>query len=216
MPQLTTGIMPYLEDRIHISESLGSLGFAYKSAKPFPHVVLDEMFSSDLLDQLVDEIPTLNREKWVSHNEDRLVKSNLRSAIDLGEAGYELTAFLHSAMFLYFLSEVTGIWGLLPDPYLGGSGYHVLPPGGKFDVHVDRNTDHGTGLTRRLAMLIYLNRNWDHTYGGQLELWNADGTRCERVIEPAFNKTLIFEIGDQNFHGVRPVACPPGDRKSVV
>ena len=41
---------------------------------------------------------------------------------------------------------------------------------------------------------------------GQLELWNQDGTRREKVIEPIFNRTVIFEIADTNFHAVRPVA----------
>jgi 2OG-Fe(II) oxygenase superfamily len=217
VPQLATGIMSYLEDTIHLSDTLESLSLAYQTAQPFPHVVLDNMFSNERLNQLVDEMSALNREKWVRHEEERLVKSNLRSAVDLGETGWQFTALLHSAKFLYFISEITGIWSLLPDPYLGGGGYHVVPQGGKFDVHADRNTDHATGLTRRLAMLIYLNHGWNEAFGGQLELWNADATRCEKVVEPIFNRTLIFEVGDQNFHGVRPVTCPAGfARKSFA
>jgi hypothetical protein len=38
---------------------------------------------------------------------------------------------------------------------------------------------------------------------------NADATRCEVSIEPAFNRTAIFEIKDPNFHGVpRTIRCP--------
>ena len=66
------------------------------------------------------------------------------------------------------------------------------------------------GLQRRLAMLVYLNKAWQPEFGGQLELWNQDGTRCEKVIEPIFNRTVIFEIADSNFHAVRPVASGSG------
>jgi hypothetical protein len=94
----------------------------------------------------------------------------------------------------------------------------VIPDGGYFDVHVDRNIAYETGLTRRLSLIVYLNKRWRHEYGGQLELWNSDASRCEAVIEPVFNRAVIFEIAEQNFHGVpTPVACPEGrSRKSFA
>lgn len=152
----------------------------------------------------------------VHHRNSQFVKSNLRSAVDLGPAGYEFAAFLNSAGFLYLLSEMTGIWGLLPDPYLGGAGYHVVPSGGKFDVHADRNTDLHTGLLRRVVVLIYLNKDWDAAFGGQLELWNADATQCEKTIEPLFNRAVVMEIGDTNFHAVRPVLTDSRSRMSFA
>ncbi len=126
--------------------------------------------------------------------------------MDLGDKGMEFIAFLHSAGFLYFLTEITGIRALLPDPYLSGAGYHMVPAGGRFDIHADRNLDQYSGLQRRLAMLIYLNKGWKPEYSGELELWDQTASKCEKVIEPVFNRTVILEVGDKNFHGVRPVA----------
>lgn len=210
-----SGIMTVLSGKIHLQDSLENLASKFRSAKPFPHVVIDNMFPDDVLDRLVDEMPPLTQKKWVESHDEHLTKFNLRSAVELGETGYQFAAFMHSAAFLYFLSEVTGVWQLLPDPYLQGSGYHILPRGAKFDIHADRNTAYETGLTRRLSLITYLNKSWKHEYGGQLELWNVDGSRCEAVIEPLFNRTIIFEIADQNFHGVpSPVACPPGGKRN--
>jgi hypothetical protein len=209
--QQHSAILSVLHEKLNVQESLAVLAAKYKSARPFPHIVIDNMFQDELLNRLINEMPPINQKKWVENNDEHLTKFNLRSAVELGETGYQLVAFLHSAAFLYFLSEVTGIFQLLPDPYLQGSGYHILPRGAKFDVHADRNTAYETGLTRRLSLITYLNKSWPHEYGGQLELWNADGTRCETVIEPVFNRTVIFEIGDQYFHGVPShVDCPPG------
>jgi Rps23 Pro-64 3,4-dihydroxylase Tpa1-like proline 4-hydroxylase len=206
-----SGIHQLLAGTIRLPASIEELGSAYRSAKPFKHLVLDNLFSDDLLDRVISEMRPMGEGDWVQEDNDHIQQFNLRSAVYLGEAGSELTAFLHSAKFLYFLSEITGIWELLPDPYLQGGGYHLIPPGGKFDVHVDRNTAYSTGLTRRLSLLIYLNKDWKHEYGGQLELWNKEGTECEVAIEPIFNRTTIFEITDQNFHGVpATVACPEG------
>jgi hypothetical protein len=208
---MTRDITSFLSDKITLPQSLDKLVSSFNKARPYRHIVIDNMFPDKLLDQLVTEIPSLTNDHWVHEDDDHLQKYGLRSAVELGETGYQLTSFLHSAGFLYFLSELTGIWQLLPDPYLQGSGYHMIPCGGKFDVHSDRNTAYGTGLTRRLSMIVYLNKNWKHEYGGQLELWNSDGTRQEAVVEPLFNRTIIFEIAGPNYHGVpKTVACPNG------
>lgn len=216
MEQAPTGILSLLNERVSLPASTEELAIAYRNAKPFPYLVIDNMFPDELLERVLQEIPELGEGKWVHDRYDRQVKSQLRSAVDLGDAGYEFSCFLHSAKFLYLLSELTGIWGLLPDPYLGGAGYHVVPSGGHFDVHADRNVDPMIGLKRRLAMLVYLNKAWKSDYGGQLELWDQKATRCEKVIEPCYNRTVIFEIGDFNFHGVRTVLNESRTRKSFA
>ncbi len=209
----TTTVLSYLRLQLKLTKSVEELQDIFKTAAPYPHLVLDDVFPSETLDALLNELPPLNSDKWVHERHDRLVKSNLRSAVDLGDHAFQFAAVLHSAGFLYFLSEITGVRPLLPDPYLSGAGYAVVPEGGRFDVHADRNVDQHSGLERRLAMLIYLNKNWKTEYGGQLELWDQNGTKCERVIEPVFNRTVLFEIGDKNFHAVRPVTDGLGVRR---
>jgi hypothetical protein len=206
----TPEVLSLLHCKLSLSRSLEDLLEGYKQARPFPHLLLDNLFPSVILDSILEELPPASSEKWVNHRNELVVKSNLRSAVDLQEHAFELVSILHSAAFLYFLTEITGIKGLLPDPYLGGAGYHVVYEGGKFEVHADRNTDYHCGLHRRLAMLVYLNMDWRPEFGGQLELWNQDGTRCEKVIDPIFNRTVIFEIDDHNYHAVRPVASGSG------
>jgi hypothetical protein len=209
----TSAVLSSLRCNLSLAKSPEELLDDYQTAHPFPHLVLDELFPPETLNSLLEELPPASSSKWVNERHDRMIKSNLRSAVDLSEQAFQFAATIHSASFLYFLSEITGIKALLPDPYLSGAGYHVIPPGGKFDVHADRNTDHFSGLERRLAMLVYLNKSWDPQYGGQLELWNQDGTQREKVIDPIFNRTAIFEIGDRNFHAVRPVTERSGRQR---
>lgn len=205
------GAEEIVADTIRLETHVRSLGDDYQSAKPFPHLILDNLFSNELLERVIGEMLPPGDANWVRHDDDNLKQFNLRSAVDLGDAGTQLVAFLHSARFLYFLSQVTGIWELLPDPYLQGAGYHVIPRGGKFDVHVDRNLAYSLGMIRRLSLLVYLNKDWRTEYGGQLELWSEDGSRREVSIDPIFNRTTIFEITDKNYHGVPSVVkCPEG------
>lgn len=184
---------------------------AYQNASPFRHVVIDGLFDPGLLDPLSAEMTGIARGQWmVVENEGSERFLRMRSVVQLRDSGMQLLSLVHSASFLYMLSEITGIWQLLPDPYLQGSGYAAMRPGDFFNVHSDRSVAYETGLTRRLAMIIFLNKSWKPEYNGQLELWNPEATKCEASIEPIFNRTIIFEVAHPNYHGVpAPIACPP-------
>jgi hypothetical protein len=213
----TSEVLSYIRCPLSLSKSVEELHEQYCSAQPYPHLVLDNLFPADLLTSMLDELPPESSEKWIHERRDRMVKSNLRSAVDLCDHAYDFASTIHSAAFLYLLTEITGVKALIPDPYLSGSGYHLVPAGGLFDVHADRNTDFYTGLERRVVMILYLNKDWKPEYGGQLELWSQDGTKCEKVVEPLFNRAILFEIGDKNFHAVRPVTAAEGiKRKSFI
>ena len=87
------GIVEYLTDRMNLSEPVNILSARYQEAKPFPHLVLDNLFPTELLESLVAEIPPPKEENWVREDNERLLKFNLRSAVDLGNSGFQLTAF---------------------------------------------------------------------------------------------------------------------------
>ena len=89
---------------------------------------------------------------------------------------------MNSFEMLLWLEAVTGIEGLIPDPYFGGGGLHQIEPGGFLKVHADFNVHPKLNLDRRLNMLIYLNRDWKDEYGGHLELWERDMSRCRARI----------------------------------
>ncbi|HEX4674361.1 MAG TPA: 2OG-Fe(II) oxygenase [Steroidobacteraceae bacterium] len=206
----STDIATLLRSRLKIPGSLESLRARYADAKPFPHLVLDNLFPDEVLDAVVAESPQLNRDNWLFIEADGLQQVlRMRTSVDMGPASYQLAAFVHSPAFLYLLSELTGVWQLLPDPYLQGAGHAAMRRGMFMEVHSDRNVAYDTGLTRRLAMIIFLNRDWKSEYAGQLELWNHQGTGREVSIEPLFNRTVLFEVADPNYHGVpAPLNCP--------
>lgn len=213
----TEQVLSFLHQKVNLPDTVETLQKTYRAAKPFPHLVFDNFFPSEVLDSILEELPPFDSEKWIHEKYEQMVKSNLRSACDLGEHGFQFASEIHSAAFLYLISELTGVRALLPDPYLTASGYHAVPEGGKFDIHADRNADHFTGLRRSCVMLTYLNKNWSPELGGQLELYNEDATQCEHVIEPLFNRVVIFEVGDHNYHAVRPVAANSGAlRRSFI
>ncbi|MDP9065075.1 MAG: 2OG-Fe(II) oxygenase [Pseudomonadota bacterium] len=208
-----------LREKIKLPQSIATLHDAYRGATPFPHLVLDNLFSDQLLDSLLPEIDGMQREQWNSIEQDTRERTlRMRSAAEMGPAGERLLSIVHSAPFLYLLSEVTGIRELLPDPYLQGAGYAAMRRGDYFHVHSDRSVAYDTGLTRRLAMIVFLNKDWRPEYHGQLELWSHDAKKREVAIDPVFNRTALFEVAFPNYHGVPvPLECPPGrSRQSFI
>jgi hypothetical protein len=200
--------MSFLGEELALPESLENLRRKFATAKPFPHITIDDMFSERLLEHVADEIPQPAGDDCARDF------NNLCSAVDFGDPGFQLVAFVHSASFLYFLSELTGIWELLPDPYLRGGGYHLLTHDSTFDVDSGHNQAQESGLTRRLSLVIYLDKNWKGEYEGQLELSNGDKARRELIIEPLFNRTIVLETINRN--GVRAVGCPDGPGRRFI
>jgi hypothetical protein len=199
-----------LRTKLQVPDALEQLRDRYRAAKPFPHLILDNLFPEEVLEAVAQESRLRNGTEWESIQTEGLEHVlRMRSAVDLGPATYQLAALLHSPGFLYLISELTGLWQLLPDPYLQGGGHAAMGRGMRMEVHSDRNVAYDTGLTRRLAMIIFLNKDWPTEYAGELELWNHEGTRCEVSIAPLFGRTVLFEVADPNYHGVpRPLNCP--------
>lgn len=61
-------------------------------------------------------------------------------------------------------------------------------------------------------------KDWGEQYGGHLQLWNRDMTRCEAKVSPIFNRVMIFSTTDFTYHGhLHPLQCPEGmTRKSLA
>ena len=124
----------------------------------------------------------------------------------------------NSKPFIRVLENITNINGLIPDPYFLGAGFHEIGQGGHLSVHVDFNHHKVMNLERRINVLIYLNKDWDKTCGGQLELWNKDVSKSVKSVVPAFNRCVIFNTTDWSYHGnPEPVKHPAGvTRKSIA
>lgn len=190
----------------------------FRDAHPFPSIAIDNFLAPAMAASLADEFPRTDSSIWTRlPTEDQKYKS---STIDEGQIPPALRALIHelnSGTFLGFLERLTGIPDLIADTKCVGGGLHQTRPGGKLAVHVDYSHHPQNGLFRRLNFLLYLNRDWREDYGGNLELWNPDITRCERKILPVFNRAALFATSDISFHGhPQPLSCPDGMTRNSV
>ena len=189
----------------------------FRSAEPFPNVVIDNAVSHRCLTAVLKSFPdtTEMSTQFAGRHE---VKSAENEWSRISEAARSLLAQLNSAAFIDALEELSGIQGLIADTRLIGGGLHQIGQGGKLDVHADFNYFEATRLHRRLNVLLYLNRDWRSEWGGQLELWTHDLAFCQRSIEPEFNRMVIFATTSTSFHGhPKPLTCPSNvTRKSLA
>ena len=207
-----------MNGRLHLDADPVALRGAYASASPFPHVVIDGLFHEETLDRVLDGFPDTGDPAWGRfENASEKKLGNYARLEELSEPIRSFLAALNGPRMLEFLETLTGIDGLIPDPYFGGGALHQIVRGGFLKVHADFNWHPKLRLDRRLNVLIYLNRGWRAEWGGALELWDRNMTGPAASILPSFNRTVVFTTTDTSFHGhPRPLACPEGvTRKSV-
>lgn len=191
---------------------------AFNSAQPFPHVVIDNLVDPDALRALASKYPSVEEKKWWQYDNplERKFAFNDLSQLDAGFREFFDEA--NSPEVVAQLGRLAGLENLVPDHTLNGGGLHQIKPGGKLDVHEDFNIHRPMKAYRKLNMITYVNENWEEEYGGHLELWDKEMTRCESKVLPVFNRTVIFRTDVKSNHGhPAPLTCPEGmTRKSLA
>lgn len=190
----------------------------YATAKPFPHIVIDNFLSAPLLEEILTEFPKPGQIDWQAFQTPAEKKLASKHEQQMGDATRLLLYSLNSSTFITFLEILTGIDGILPDPHFEGGGLHQIERGGFLKMHVDFNKHKKLRLDRRLNFLLYLNQDWQEEYGGHLELWDQNMTQCEKKILPIFNRCVVFSTTDFSYHGhPEPLTCPEHrTRKSLA
>jgi len=194
-----------------------SLAQTFASAHPFPHMVVEQFLHPEAAERLLQSYPAIEETTWdnsttYKHQKGKFVKQSIQ--------GTPMAPFFEetaSPRLLDVLSRITGIQQLEPDPELFGAGLHQSLSGGFLDVHVDFNLHPTTQHYRRLNLLVYMNKEWQESYGGYLELWDMDKRQCVKSIAPLFNRAVLFETSEISYHGhPHPLRLSPGvTRKSL-
>lgn len=174
----------------------------FQNADPFPHVVIDNLLPQPVLEQALSGFPkeALASDGWFNIGYAGQHKRQIMPE-DCGASARELFWFMNSRSMLQFLEGMSGIEGLIPDPYYMGGGYHETSRGGKLGIHADFRIHEQLNLQRRLNLLIYLNEEWDDAWKGQLELWDRDMKGCAARVSPILNRCVVFRTDADTWHG---------------
>lgn len=190
-------------------EAVGQgLATQYQANTPFEHIVIDDFIDRAVLRAVLDEFPDSEGHSCFVRDQERY-KYQFRPDQCAGPVTRMLFAELNSRAFLGFLSQMTGIPGLIPDPYYAGAGLHEVKRGGHLGIHADFPQHAEMAVERRLNLLIYLNEDWHPEFGGSLELWDRRLRKAEQKILPVFGRAVVFSTRRDTFHGhPDPLTCP--------
>ena len=210
MTELAQEALAFRFDREDLTKRAQELRKNFTEAEPFPHIVVDDLLPDHVLEAVLAEFPEPRDVEWEEYDRPTEVKLALADTAQMGPVTKHVLAEFNGQVFVEFLEALTGIDHLIPDPHYRGGGLHQIRQGGFLKVHADFNWHEQLALYRRLNAIVYLNKDWDPSYGGNLEIWNRDMTAVERKVAPVFNRMLVFATNDDAYHGhPEPLTCPP-------
>ncbi len=191
---------------------------SYASGDPFPHIAIDNFLPQDLIDLCIQKFPAGPDPDSVSFDRDQERYKTSYHPDYMEPALRHLFYSLNSRPFIKIVENITGIKGLVPDPYFLGGGFHETRQGGHLDMHADFNHHKPLNLERRVNVLIYLNPDWKVEYGGALELWKTDMSEQVQEIAPIANRCVMFTTTGKSMHGhPQPINHPDGkSRRSIA
>lgn len=193
--------------------------------EPFEHCVIENFITPTLADKAYENILNLDPDKANSkfinksskHEYNKFGFSNINKLpVYLQFIFRELT----SKDFIQSLEDLTGIKDLIYDDYsLLGAGIHLIKSGGMLDMHTDFNTYQSSKygkVDRRINLLIYMNKDWEEYYTGDLLLRGQD--QSIKRIKPLFNRAVIFNTTNKSIHGHPEILNTPEHimRKSIA
>lgn len=210
---------PAIFDYEYWEARLPELAPLYRQENPFPHIALDHFIDEAMVRKAVADFPSAESGEWIQyrHVSERKLGQNKRESIPATHLA--IIDEFNSPRFLAFLEKLTGIQGLVPDPDLEGGGLHQIPRNGFLNIHADFTAHvHQPLWARRVNLLLYLNDDWQDSYGGHLELWDRKMEACHQRILPILNRAVMFNTDSDTFHGhPDPLTCPEGrTRKSLA
>ena len=192
----------------------------FSTAQPFRHVVIEPFLDPEFCQELIAQFPPFETGDARNEKGELAGKSVIGDIAPLGPAYDRFDRLMRDADFLALIGCITGIAGLLYDEDYIGGGTHENRDGQELDSHVDFNFHPRFGWHRRLNLIVFLNSEWQESWGGSLELLREPGSDADRrVVLPLANRAVIFETTEASWHGFPVIRTPAGrgiSRKSLA
>ncbi|WP_296381217.1 2OG-Fe(II) oxygenase [Winogradskyella sp.] len=192
----------------------------YQQSLPFPYIVFDDFMEENAANKALEVFPEIENDGWIHYvhvNEKKHGLNKLELIPEFIRDG--IIKEMNSPEFIKYLENLIGINNLLPDTTIEGGGIHQSENGGFLNIHADFTVHpHKKRWRRRVNVLVYLNKDWEASYGGNLELWEKDMSKCAVSIAPIFNRLVIFNTNQDSYHGFPDaIICPDHvTRKSIA
>jgi hypothetical protein len=189
--------------------NLQKLNDEFVGTPPFPMIVLDDFLPEELARAMATETHDIPSHEW---SEFTRKKSHMQECINMNVcpvARDYFVAHMHSQAGMEWMTKLTGITDLIPDPYLVGAGYSRSYNGDFLGIHTDFNWNESLKLHRMLSLILYIEPDWQDEYGGDIIFKDFNNKKVIQRIPPKFNRCIIWRHHKRGFHGYPdPITCP--------
>ena len=226
----------------NLDEIANEYAESYKTAWPFPHLVLSNFFNQELIHNCNLEFESLinNENYWKDPNQGFKERQNQKEKTpETKHENYsstyapslnryrekseietiyikQLVQALESPEYVSFLENLTGINQLMTDPGKKSAGLNWSKHNSYLHIHSDNTWNPYLNAFRCINTSLYLNSDWPEDNGGNLELWNKEMT-ANKKITCGFNEYVIWSNYQPSFHGYQTVNCPINKyRKNLI
>lgn len=173
--------------------------------------VVDDFLPKHIFDACIKEID--NPKIW---EEEAIVKNPLPETLRYEYTKFKempvlenITHHLNSGKFMRWVEKLSFDEGLLPDPYMWGGGIVKMPRGKTVTLHSDFTWNSKLRLEHTMNVALYMNEEWHREWGGSLQFWNNDSTKCLADIDIKPNRLIFWDKPTEVIHGFpEGLTCP--------
>ena len=199
------------------------LSESFLQAKPFNHVVIDNFFVDSFARTIFNDMPGYEENNDAKYDNPIEKKRTIQNWTKFPKNIYKAATFLVNQEFTGYLRQLTQQNELMADFGLHGGGIHMHQAGDYLNAHLDYDIHPKLDMKRKLNLIVYLNPNWQKSWGGNLGLWSHDeeiGQAKDLIksVPPLFNRAILFDTSQNSWHGVTEgIFAPEGEyRKSLA
>lgn len=187
----------------------------FEAAEPYQHLVIDDVLTADAYRSVLAALPAPRK---TERSSDYMFARNKFENPIFDESApvlAELRRELVGSRFVEFLRAMYGKPMLIDDAFVGG-GLHQGGAGSFLDMHADfsRHPAHREWV-RELNVLLYLNQDYNESWGGHLEMINSITGKSGRVA-PRGNRMVIMLTKGHTLHGYKTIAFPKGRMRTSI
>jgi Rps23 Pro-64 3,4-dihydroxylase Tpa1-like proline 4-hydroxylase len=187
----------------------------FLSAKPFPHIVIDDFLSPNFADILYYDAATPNKKYKVNDPLFSKNKFQFPHFKNFSKSYHDFHTEITSEKFAKLISYISDEEIFFDEQFYGG-GLHLGTENSHLDMHADFNYHpNNHQWFRNLNLLFYLNKEWKDSYGGALKLKDAR-TGEKFNVDPIMNRLVIMHTRDYTLHGYDTIHFPQGTYRTVL
>ena len=186
------------------------LNDTFVGTPPYPMITLDNFLPLETVKALETECNSIPEQHWTKFTRrgSHMLECN---NLEVAPVAFDFVNQMNSQLGMKWLTNVTGITDLIPDPYLVGGGYSRSFTGDSLKIHTDFNWNDKIKMHRMLSVIVYLNSDWKEEYGGSLQFKDFDNNKVVQSVPPLYNRAILWRYHKKGFHGYPdPIQCPVG------